>query len=94
MSAEFLRLAFADVRTRNQLVNGQPSRLVSWELRNFDFGAEGAAVLQPRATPWVSESNGAPCKGGGSLRPCRAEHGLGHVPGALPRADMLRAVGT
>jgi len=27
------------------------------------------------------------------LRPCRAEHLPGRVPGALPRAGMLRAVG-
>jgi len=74
-------------------MNGQPSKLVNSDLPNFDSGAESAAALQPRATPWISESIGAPCKGGGFLRPCRAEHVLGHIPGALPRAGMLRAVG-
>ena len=79
--------------SRSHLINGQPSRLVNSDLHNFDSGAESAAALQPRATPWVSESIGAPCKGGGILRPCRAQQVLGHVPGALPRAGMLRAVG-
>src|SRR5882672_12601397 len=78
---------------RSHLINGQPSSLVNSDSHNFDSGAESAAALQPRATPWVSESIGPPCKGGGFLRPCRAEHVLGHVPGALPRAGMLRAVG-
>src|SRR3979490_1337037 len=50
--------------TRSHLINGQPSRLVNSDLHNFDSGAESAAALQPRATPWVSESIGAPCKGG------------------------------
>src|SRR6266403_2488584 len=78
---------------RRHLMNGQPSKLVNWDLHNFNSGAESAAALQPRATPWVSESIGPPCKGGGFLRPCRAGHGLGHVPGALPRAGMLRPDG-
>jgi hypothetical protein len=67
--------------------------LANSRLRSIGSGAESADELQPRATPWVSESIGAPCKGAGILRPCRAEHGLGHVPGALSRAGMLRAVG-
>src|SRR6266404_3397333 len=79
--------------TTSYLINGRPAGLVNSALRDFDSGAESAAALQPRATPWVSESIGAPCKGAGILRPCRAEHGLGHVPGALPRASTLRAVG-
>src|SRR5467141_2662248 len=78
---------------RRHLINGQPSKLENSDLRNFDSGAESAGALQPRATPWISEWIGVPCKGGGFLRPCRAEHVLGHVPGALPRAGMLRAVG-
>src|SRR5882757_5369474 len=78
---------------RRHLINCQPSRLVRSALHNFDSGAESAGTLQPRATPWVSESIGAPCKGAGILRPCRAEHALGHVPGALPRVGMLRAIG-
>src|SRR5882762_10378196 len=59
--------------------NCQPSdkrpsiRLVNSDLHIFDSGAESAAALKPRATPWVSESIGAPCKGAGILRPCRAE---------------------
>jgi hypothetical protein len=66
---------------------------VNLDLINFESGAESADALQPRATPWVSESIGAPCKGAGILRPFRAERVLGYVPGALPRAGMLRAVG-
>src|ERR1700692_4602079 len=50
------------------------------DLLNSDFGAESADVVQPRATPWVSESFGAPCKGEEILRPCRAKHKFGHVP--------------
>src|SRR6266436_3414595 len=71
--------------TTSHLINGQPSKLVNSDLHNFDSGTESAGALQPRATPWVSESIGPPCKGGGILRPCRAEHGLEYVPGALPR---------
>src|SRR3979409_394410 len=78
---------------RRHLINCQSSRLVSSDLHNFDSGAESAAAVQPRAMPWVSESIGVPCKGGGILRPCRAENVLGHVPGALPRTGMLRADG-
>ena len=63
------------------------------DLINVESGAESADALQPRATPWVWESIGAPCKGAGILRPFRAERVLGYVPGALPRAGMLRAVG-
>src|SRR5580700_1027806 len=77
----------------NHKIDGQPSKLVNSDLHNSDSGAESAAALQPRATPWVSELIGAPCKGAGILRPCRAEHALAHVPGALPRAGMLRAFG-
>ena len=67
-------------------MNGQPSKLVNSDLHNFHSGAESAAALDPRATPWVSESIGAPCKGGGILRPCRAEEALrtrsrGDAPG-------------
>src|SRR6266481_9540385 len=79
--------------TTSYLINGRPAGLVNSALRDFDSGVESAAALQPRATPWVSESIGPPCKGGGILRPCRAGHGLGHVPGALPRAGMLRPDG-
>src|ERR1700704_1208130 len=79
--------------TTSYLINGRPAGLVNSALHDFDSGAESAAALQPRATPWFSESIGAPCKGGGILRPCRAEHVLGHVPGALPRAGILRADG-
>src|ERR1700674_5353987 len=69
------------------------ARLLNLDLLNFGSGAESADALQPRATPWVSGSIGPPCKGGGLLRPFRAEHVPGHIPGALPRAGMLRAVG-
>src|SRR5712664_2683700 len=78
---------------RRHLICGQPSKLVNSDLHNFDSGTESAAAVQPRATPWVSGSIGAPCQGGGILRPGRAGHGLGRVPGALPRAGILRAVG-
>src|SRR6266404_433389 len=78
---------------RRRLINGHPSKLVNSDLHNFDSGAESATALQPRATAWVSDLIGPPCKGEGILRPCRAEHVLGQVPGALPRAGMLRAVG-
>ncbi len=47
---------------RSRLIYGQLSKLVNSDLHNFDSGAESAAALQPRATPWVSESIGAPCK--------------------------------
>src|SRR4030088_2776823 len=59
--------------------NCQPSdkrqtiRLVNSDLHIFDSGAESAAACKPRATPWLSESTGAPSKGAGLLRPCRAE---------------------
>src|SRR6267154_4234413 len=43
-------------------ITGQPSRLVNLDLPNFDSAAESAAALKPRATPWFSESNGAPGK--------------------------------
>jgi hypothetical protein len=66
---------------------------VNLDLINVESGAESADALQPRATPWVWESIGAPCKGAGILRPFRAERVLGYVPGALPRAGMLRADG-
>jgi hypothetical protein len=78
---------------RRRLINGHPSKLVNSDLYAFDSGAENAGALQLRATPWISGSIGALCKGGGILRPCRAEHVHGQVPGALPRAGMLRAVG-
>ncbi len=80
--------------TRRHLINGQPSKLVNSDLHNLDpgpmnsdlhildFGSESAAAIQPRSTPWVSESTGAPCKGAGILRPFRAEDVLGHVLGA------------
>src|SRR6267143_4313963 len=72
--------------TRNHLINGRSGRRVNSDLHNFDSGAESAAALQPRASPWVSESIGPPCKGGGFLRPCRAEevprtHPWGVAPG-------------
>jgi len=94
--AFLLRASFLDPHcseARSHLINGQPARLVNLDVHHFDSGAESAAARKPRATPWVSESISAPCKGGGFLRPCRAGDVLGHVPGALPRAGMLRAVG-
>jgi hypothetical protein len=63
------------------------------DLYDLDSGAESAIGLKSGATSRVSESIGAPCKGGGILRPYRAQHVLGYVSGALPRAGMLRAVG-
>jgi hypothetical protein len=47
-------------------------RLVNSDLLNFDYGAKSAAALQPRATPWVSESIGPSWRGGGFLRAFRA----------------------
>ena len=88
-----LKAGATSAETKSHLTNGQPSRLANSDSHSFDSGAESAAALQPRATPWVSESIGVPCKGRGVLRPCRAEHVLGDVPGALPRAGMLRADG-
>ena len=73
--------------------NARPSRLVSSEFHGVDPGAESASVFQPRATPWHSESMGAPCKAAGILRPGRAEPLRDHIPGALPRDGGLRAVG-
>jgi hypothetical protein len=46
---------------------------VNSDLHYFDSDAESAAALQPRTTPWVSESIGAPYKGAGIFRPGRAE---------------------
>src|SRR5882762_9359285 len=57
----------------SHLINGRSSKLLNSSLCSFGFGAEGAAACWPRATPWVSESIGAPCKGAGILRPCRAD---------------------
>jgi hypothetical protein len=67
-------------------INGQPSRLANSDLHNIDSGVESAAALKPRATPWFSESIGAPCMGAGILRPYRAGHGLGAVPWHAPRS--------
>src|SRR6266403_2309405 len=53
-------------------ITGRPARVVNSDLHNFDSGAEGAAALRPKAAPRISESIGAPCKGEGILRPCRA----------------------
>src|SRR5258708_11655929 len=73
----------------------EPSRLVNFDPHNPASGAESAAGFKPRATPWAWEFHRCALKGRrGPIRPFRAEHVLGHVPGALPRAGMLRAVGT
>jgi len=58
-------------------MNGQPSKLVNSDLHNFDSGAESAAALQPRATPWVSGSIGAPLQGG----TCTRTRSRGVAPG-------------
>src|SRR5467141_3460110 len=77
-----LKAGATSAETKSHLTNGQPSRLANSDSHSFDSGAEGAAAWQPRATPWVSESIGAPCKGAGiTLRPCRAEE----VPRTRPR---------
>ena len=59
-------------KVSSQMANYQ-ARLLNLDLLNFGSGAESADALQPRATPWVSESIGAPCKGAGILLPRRAE---------------------
>ena len=79
--------------SKSLLINDQASRLVNSDLHNFDSGAESAGAPKPMPTAWFSESIGAPCLGGAILRPCRAEPILVHIPGELPRAGMLRAVG-
>jgi len=58
-------------------MNGQPSKLVNSDLHNFDSGAESAGALQPRATPWVSESIGPPLQGG----TCTRTRSRGAAPG-------------
>jgi len=72
-------------------ITGRPARVVNSDLHNFDSGAEGAAALRPRQRPGF-RNRSVRLQGEGSP-PCRADMELGHVPGALPRGDMLRAVG-
>jgi len=53
------------------------------DLHNFDSGAESAAALQPRATPWVSELIGASLQGRRIPPPLQGEH-VSDTSGALP----------
>src|SRR5258706_857512 len=48
---------------RSHLINGKVSRFVNLYLLNFDSGAESGGVFQPRATPWVSTSDGCALQG-------------------------------
>jgi len=75
---------------RRQLINCQPSRLVNSDCTTL-IPALKATRTPARATPEF-ESIGPPARAR-NPPPLQGGNSIGHVPGALPRAGMLRAVG-
>lgn len=74
-------------------LRGEPFKIQ--EHRSTFFGAESAGACQSTTTPGTGIDRASSALKGLRIPPPfqGGQNGLGAIPGALPRADILRAVG-